>query len=55
MQNVEDNNTLKWGIDMTVNILTMGHWPTYGPCEVNIPNQVILFLIGKIYGAKPGA
>jgi hypothetical protein len=28
------------GIDLTVNILTMGYWPTYPPCEVLLPSEV---------------
>ena len=27
-------------LDLTVNILTMGYWPTYPPCEVFLPNEV---------------
>ena len=27
-------------IDLTVNILTMGYWPTYTPMEVHLPEQV---------------
>ncbi|XP_071837977.1 cullin-4A-like [Apostichopus japonicus] len=29
------------GIDLTVNILTMGYWPTYAPMEVLIPSEMI--------------
>lgn len=28
-------------IDLTVNILTMGYWPTYPVVEVNIPSQLV--------------
>lgn len=30
-------------IDMTVNILTMGYWPTYQAMEVNLPEQMVRF------------
>lgn len=30
-------------LDMTVNILTMGYWPTYPAMEVNIPEQMAKF------------
>lgn len=29
-------------IDLTVNILTMGYWPTYTPMEVHLPPEVSL-------------
>jgi cullin-4 len=28
-------------IELTVNILTMGYWPTYTPMDVNLPEEVI--------------
>ncbi|KAL8623970.1 Cullin-4A [Nucella lapillus] len=28
-------------IDLTVNILTMGYWPTYTPCEVLLPAEMV--------------
>ncbi|XP_066924143.1 cullin-4B-like [Clytia hemisphaerica] len=28
-------------IDLNVNILTMGYWPTYTPIEVNLPNEMV--------------
>lgn len=31
------------GIEMTVNILTMGYWPTYTPMEVHLPADVSLY------------
>lgn len=31
------------GIEMTVNILTMGYWPTYTPMEVHLPASVSLY------------
>lgn len=30
-------------IELTVNILTMGYWPTYVPMEVHLPPEVGLF------------
>lgn len=27
-------------IELTVNILTMGYWPTYVPMEVHLPPEV---------------
>lgn len=27
-------------IELTVNILTMGYWPTYAPVEVHLPAEV---------------
>jgi len=30
-------------IDMTVNILTMGYWPTYQAMEVNLPSEMIQY------------
>lgn len=30
-------------IDLTVNILTMGYWPTYQPMEVNLPNFLMKY------------
>ncbi|KAF9936772.1 hypothetical protein BGZ65_002056 [Modicella reniformis] len=29
------------GLDLNVNVLTQGNWPTYPPAEANIPNQGI--------------
>ena len=43
------------GIEMTVNILTMGYWPTYTPMEVHLPADVshpktiILLFVKHIY------
>lgn len=31
-------------LDMTVNILTMGYWPTYQAMEVTLPEQMVKFL-----------
>lgn len=32
------------GLDLTVNILTMGYWPTYMPMEVHLPHEVSKFM-----------
>lgn len=34
------NQFLAGNIDMAVNILTMGYWPTYTPVEINLPVDV---------------
>ncbi|XP_028416649.1 cullin-4A-like [Dendronephthya gigantea] len=46
-------------IDMAVNILTMGYWPTYIPVEINLPVEMVLyqdtfkkFYLGKHSGRK---
>ncbi|XP_072370551.1 cullin-4A-like isoform X3 [Scyliorhinus torazame] len=46
-------------IDLTVNILTMGYWPTYTPMEVHLPPEMIklqevfkTFYLGKHSGRK---
>nr|CAG4645372.1 EOG090X01NX [Lynceus sp. MCZ IZ 141354] len=46
-------------LDLTVNILTMGYWPTYQPVEVNLPPEMIecqsvfsKFYLGKHSGRK---
>lgn len=31
------------GIELTVNILTMGYWPTYTPMEVHLPDEMVKF------------
>lgn len=42
------------GIDMTVNILTMGYWPTYPVMEVTMPPQLVEYqnVFTKFYLAK---
>jgi cullin 4 len=49
----------KIGIDLTVNILTMGYWPTYPVMEVNMPSELVeyqnfftKFYLGKHSGRK---
>nr|CAG4649961.1 EOG090X01NX [Sida crystallina] len=46
-------------IDLTVNILTMGYWPTYAPTEVTLPPEMVhfqevfkKFYLGKHSGRK---
>uniref|UniRef100_T1IZT0 Cullin family profile domain-containing protein n=1 Tax=Strigamia maritima TaxID=126957 RepID=T1IZT0_STRMM len=46
-------------IDLTVNILTMGYWPTYTPMEVHMPGEMVdyqeifkKFYLGKHNGRK---
>ncbi|KAK2183229.1 hypothetical protein NP493_319g02012 [Ridgeia piscesae] len=41
-------------IDLTVNILTMGYWPTYTPMEVHLPEQMAQFqeIFKKYYLGK---
>ncbi|CAB4015420.1 cullin-4A isoform X1, partial [Paramuricea clavata] len=46
-------------IDMAVNILTMGYWPTYTPVEINLPVEMVhyqdtfkKFYLGKHSGRK---
>uniref|UniRef100_UPI00398F3ED7 cullin-4A-like isoform X1 n=1 Tax=Pristiophorus japonicus TaxID=55135 RepID=UPI00398F3ED7 len=46
-------------IDLTVNILTMGYWPTYTPMEIHLPAEMVklqevfkTFYLGKHSGRK---
>lgn len=41
-------------IDLTVNILTMGYWPTYPPMEVHLPPEMVKFqeIFKKFYLGK---
>ncbi|XP_014681402.1 PREDICTED: cullin-4A-like [Priapulus caudatus] len=41
-------------IDLTVNILTMGYWPTYVPVEVHMPPEMVSYqeIFKKFYLAK---
>ncbi|ESO98807.1 hypothetical protein LOTGIDRAFT_187016 [Lottia gigantea] len=55
MQNLD----VAGGIELTVNILTMGYWPTYQPMEVHLPQEMIRyqeifkkFYLGKHSGRK---
>ena len=42
------------GMDLTVNILTMGYWPTYAPTEVTLPAEMVKFqdIFQRFYLAK---
>jgi cullin 4 len=44
----------KIGVDLTVNILTMGYWPTYPLMEVNMPPQLVEYqnVFNKFYLSK---
>lgn len=44
MQNQSDPSN----IELTVNILTMGYWPSYTPMEVHLPTEVT-FILSVIY------
>ncbi|XP_006639256.1 cullin-4A isoform X1 [Lepisosteus oculatus] len=55
MQNQSDPGN----IELTVNILTMGYWPTYTPMEVHLPAEMVklqevfkTFYLGKHSGRK---
>uniref|UniRef100_A0A8C5QQG3 Cullin family profile domain-containing protein n=1 Tax=Leptobrachium leishanense TaxID=445787 RepID=A0A8C5QQG3_9ANUR len=55
MQNYSDPGC----IDLTVNILTMGYWPTYTPMDVHLPSEMIklqeifkTFYLGKHSGRR---
>lgn len=41
-QHIANNRNLI-PLDMTVNILTMGYWPTYIPMDVTVPEQMLQF------------
>lgn len=58
-QHIEATETINIGIDLTVNILTMGYWPTYPVLEVNLPAELVgyqdiftKFYLGKHSGRK---
>ncbi|XP_069105312.1 cullin-4A-like [Argopecten irradians] len=42
------------GIELTVNILTMGYWPTYTPMDIHLPLEMIKFqeIFKKFYLGK---
>jgi len=55
----QNSAQLRWSLDLTVNILTMGNWPTYAPMEVNMPSEMLndmeifkKFYLGKHSGRK---
>lgn len=41
------NQSAPGPIDLTVNILTMGYWPTYTPMEAHLPPEVSGRLLNK--------
>lgn len=56
---VNMNNPELVNMDLTVNILTMGYWPTYPATEVNLPAEMVgyqeifkRFYLGKHSGRK---
>jgi len=56
---VNMNNPELVNMDLTVNILTMGYWPTYAATEVNLPAEMVgyqeifkRFYLGKHSGRK---
>nr|AAI65630.1 Cul4a protein [Danio rerio] len=53
------NQTEPSNIELTVNILTMGYWPSYTPMDVHLPAEMVklqevfkLFYLGKHSGRK---
>ncbi|XP_008832150.2 cullin-4B isoform X2 [Nannospalax galili] len=53
------NQNVPGNIELTVNILTMGYWPTYVPMEVHLPTEMVklqeifkTFYLGKHSGRK---
>ncbi|XP_049623516.1 cullin-4B isoform X2 [Suncus etruscus] len=53
------NQNVPGNIELTVNILTMGYWPTYIPMEVHLPPEMVklqeifkTFYLGKHSGRK---
>lgn len=53
------NQNMPGNIELTVNILTMGYWPTYVPMEVHLPSEMVklqeifkTFYLGKHSGRK---
>lgn len=49
-----DSREAPAGIDMTVNTLTMGYWPTYAPCEVHLLPEMVAYqdIFSKFYMSK---
>uniref|UniRef100_A0A673BBH6 Cullin-4A n=1 Tax=Sphaeramia orbicularis TaxID=375764 RepID=A0A673BBH6_9TELE len=55
----KQNQSEPSNIELTVNILTMGYWPSYTPMEVHLPPEMVklqevfkLFYLGKHSGRK---
>ncbi|XP_044124544.1 cullin-4B [Bufo gargarizans] len=53
------NQNVPGNMELTVNILTMGYWPTYVPMEVHLPSEMVklqeifkTFYLGKHSGRK---
>ncbi|KAG9492255.1 hypothetical protein GDO78_000658 [Eleutherodactylus coqui] len=53
------NHSNPGNIDLTVNILTMGYWPTYTPMDVHLPTEMVklqeifkTFYLGKHSGRR---
>uniref|UniRef100_A0A8C4DU65 Cullin 4B n=1 Tax=Dicentrarchus labrax TaxID=13489 RepID=A0A8C4DU65_DICLA len=58
-QNYMQCQNIPGNIELTVNILTMGYWPTYVPMEVHLPPEMVrlqeifkTFYLGKHSGRK---
>uniref|UniRef100_A0AAQ5YES6 Cullin family profile domain-containing protein n=1 Tax=Amphiprion ocellaris TaxID=80972 RepID=A0AAQ5YES6_AMPOC len=51
-QTYMQNQSEPSNIELTVNILTMGYWPSYTPMEVHLPPEVSFFYFW--YGKTPG-
>eukprot|EP01012_Entosiphon_sulcatum_P022321 TRINITY_DN27257_c0_g1_i1.p1 TRINITY_DN27257_c0_g1~~TRINITY_DN27257_c0_g1_i1.p1 ORF type:complete len:722 (-),score=154.17 TRINITY_DN27257_c0_g1_i1:41-2206(-) len=58
-QSKESRDPRMAGIELTVYVLTTGYWPTYPPCEVNLPKELAehtelfkAFYLGKYQGRK---
>ncbi|KAJ3588071.1 hypothetical protein NHX12_011665 [Muraenolepis orangiensis] len=56
---VQFKQNIPGNIELTVNILTMGYWPTYVPMEVHLPSEMVrlqeifkTFYLGKHSGRK---
>ncbi|XP_068107302.1 cullin-4B isoform X2 [Hyperolius riggenbachi] len=59
MVHFKQNQNVPGNIELTVNILTMGYWPTYVPMEVHLPPEMVklqeifkTFYLGKHSGRK---
>ncbi|XP_056396008.1 cullin-4B-like isoform X2 [Hyla sarda] len=59
MVHFKQNQNVPGNMELTVNILTMGYWPTYVPMEVHLPPEMVklqeifkTFYLGKHSGRK---
>ena len=52
MANLKTN--VDTSVDLTVNVLTMGYWPTYPAVEVNLPKELLRYqeIFKKFYLGK---